>query len=590
DAGSIRLDTARLRVQDGVTVSAQSNAGASGDAGDITVNAGERVTLRSGGQLSVETSSRGQAGDITINTPRLTVARNAAITATATRTAAPTSRGGSIFLNASTMDLSGRVGVFAETQGDAPAGRLRLQPFGADTELDITLRNAARVSASTTAIGDGGDLAIAAPERVRIQGDGSIAVETTGAGDAGDLSIQTGRLDVFGDVTLSALSGAEATGSGGNLDILADGVTIASGAEVTVSSIGAIAGDLRIDANRLRLENGRVSASTVSGQGGDILLTDLSRAQLVDSAILASAETGAAGRLRLTATDEVALSNSRLSVEALAGGRAGDLRLQAGSLTVDDSAITVSSPLGTAGNLAIAADTITLNNGEISAETGVNAGSGELSANVGLMVQDLLVLRDNSIIAAQANAGANGGNIRIDASEGFIVADGRSNIDIIASAQLAGDGGRIDISTLRLFGLQERPGLFDALRANDTNDISASSEFGISGTIIIDELGVDPVQRAAELPTDTSPPPLAQGCRGTAGSSRFVDTRRGGLPTQTADLASGNRLWEAVGEPPEPSGAEPSPQVIEAQGWRQTDQGQIILLAETTEASGGCYQ
>ena len=626
NAGTLSVDTARLTIRDGVTLSALTSAEATGNAGNLVLEAsdrlliqdanvtvssegagdagtlvvrGERLRLQDNGQilafttgsgtggsilvetevvslsgnslLSVESRGAGPAGNITLNTGRLRVAEAAQISATATEASTATERGGSVTLNASRMNLAGTVGIFSETGSSAPAGILRLGPSIGDGTLRLQLADGAEISASTRSSGNGGDLVLQAEEAIAIRGDGRLAAATESSGPAGDVRVETPRFSLSGNVSLSA----ETTGSGpgGNLAIAADDISITDGAEVTVSSLGAIAGNLDIVANRLTLEDGSISAST---------------------------ENGAAGQLRLLVTDEIALTNSRLSVEASRGGRAGDLQLQTDTLTVDDSAITVSSPEGQAGNVGITANFITLDNGEISAETGRNSGSGDASANVILDGLNLLFMQNGSVIAAQANAGANGGNIRIDASDGFIVANEGSNNDIIASARLDGEGGRIDIAAVRLFGLEERPGLFNDLRQNTTNDISASSEFGISGTIIIDELGIDPVQGTTELPTDTAPPPLAQGCQGTASSSRFIDTRRGGLPPQAADLASGDRLWESVGFSQNQGGGEEAqnietldleetaPAIIEMQNWQYNDNGQIVLVAESSDGIETC--
>jgi len=567
DAGTLIVQGDRLRVQDNGNILALTTGRGAG--GNIVVETETAVTLNGNSLLSVETQGEGPAGNITLNTGRLSVAEAAQISATATEASTTTERGGSVTLNASRMNLSGTVGIFSETASDSPAGTLRLGPSIGDDTLQVDLANGAEISASTRSSGNGGDLVLQAEEAIAIRGNGRLAAATESSGMAGDVRVETQRFSLEGDVSLSA----ETTGSGtgGSLEIVADEVTIADGAEVTVSSIEAIAGNLSLVADQLTLDNGVISAST---------------------------QTGTAGQLGVLVTDDIALSNSRISVEAnQVNGRAGNLRLRARTLSVVDSMVTVSSPDGQAGNVDITADLIILDDGEVSAETGINSGSQDASANILLEVSDLLFMRNGSIISAQANDGANGGNIRIDAQEGFIVADELSNNDIIASALLDGTGGRIDIEVLRLFGLEARPGLFESLRENNTNDISASSEFGISGDIIIDELRLDPVQRAAELPSAPSSPRLAQGCRGTASSSRFVDTRRGGLPPQVTDLARGDRLWEAIGFSPNPGIREPeSPdleattsQILEVDGWQHNDEGQIVLMASSSISIKICH-
>jgi hypothetical protein len=125
--------------------------------------------------LSVETSNAGKAGSIIINTPTLTLSDTARITATATNTATNTEGGGSITLNASTMHLAGIVGVFAETQGQTPAGTLTLKPYENQSNLNITLAPNSQVSASTSGSGKGGDLILSAPQAITIAGQGTLS-------------------------------------------------------------------------------------------------------------------------------------------------------------------------------------------------------------------------------------------------------------------------------------------------------------------------------------------------------------------------------------------------------------------------------
>jgi large exoprotein involved in heme utilization and adhesion len=172
NAGNIILDTSTLTIARGAQLFALTEG--SGNSGTIEVNASTAVNLGIGVDdfspvLSVETSNAGQAGSIIINTPSLTLSDTARITATATSTATNTEGGGSITLNASTMDLAGVVGVFAETQGQTPAGTLTLQPYENQSTLNLTLAPESQVSASTSGSGKGGNLIVQAPEAITIQ-------------------------------------------------------------------------------------------------------------------------------------------------------------------------------------------------------------------------------------------------------------------------------------------------------------------------------------------------------------------------------------------------------------------------------------
>jgi hypothetical protein len=80
------------------------------------------------------------------------------------------------------MYLAGVVGVFAETQGQTPAGTLTLKPYQNQSTLNITLAPKSQVSASTSGSGKGGDLILSAPQAITIAGQGRLAVESESTG------------------------------------------------------------------------------------------------------------------------------------------------------------------------------------------------------------------------------------------------------------------------------------------------------------------------------------------------------------------------------------------------------------------------
>jgi large exoprotein involved in heme utilization and adhesion len=139
------------------------------------------------------------------------------------------------------MDLAGVVGVFAETQGQTPAGTLTLKPYQNQSTLNLTLAPQSLVSASTTGSGKGGNLIVQAPEAITIQGPGELAVQTTGDGAAGDLRIDTQRLTIADGATISAsTSSSNPAGIGGNITINAtESFNLTNQARLLAQSTGA---------------------------------------------------------------------------------------------------------------------------------------------------------------------------------------------------------------------------------------------------------------------------------------------------------------------------------------------------------------
>ncbi|MBE9170221.1 S-layer family protein, partial [Pleurocapsales cyanobacterium LEGE 06147] len=286
--------------------------------------------------------------------------------------------------------------------------------------------------------------------------------------------------------------------------------------------------------------------------------------------------TGDAGNININASDSVLLTGEGSGLFAQASrtaqGKGGNLTVQTGSLSLSDRA-------------------------QISAATGFGEGG-----NITLKAKDNLTLRNNSSISARAFGDADGGNIDIDA--GFVIAfpsqapnDGN---DIVASAD-RGDGGKIDINTQQIFGLQERR----AIPGNGTNDIDASSEFGLSGEVVITNLVDDVNQGVVELPDNVVEPEAvtAQACpaaeRVAKGESTFTITGRGGLPALATDPLTSDQIriggddteqsskksprgLVTVTEQPNPPSSE---DIVPARGMIVNEKGEIVLTDYPTPNS-----
>ncbi|MDZ8134181.1 MAG: S-layer family protein [Nostoc sp. DedQUE04] len=470
-AGDITLNTPTLTVANDGKISATTEG--SGDGGTITINAPNQVNLGIGVQdftpiLSVETSGAGKAGDIIVNTPSLTVSDTARITATATKTATNTQGGGSITLNASKINLAGTVGVLAETQGETPAGTLKLNPYQNQPDLDITLFPNSIISASTSASGKGGDLILAAPETINIAGQGKLTVESTGTGEAGNIQITTQNLNINDGVKISASNNN--IGKGGNI---------------------------QVNANNLRANNGAQFSTATSGnaQAGNINLEICDQIALdgTDTGLFANTEKGSignGGNINLITNDFFLTNGGRVSTSSEGEGKAGDIKIDSSSIKLD-------------------------NQGFIAAAS--NSGDG---GNINLTVNDILLLRGGSGIsttAGTAQLGGNGGNINIYSK--YIIAIPEGNSDITANA-FTGTGGNVEIKSQGIFGIEARP------KPTEKSDITASSEQGIAGAININALDTSSIQNSfTELPPviDTNAL-IANSCisRGTSGKKTLL--------------------------------------------------------------------
>jgi large exoprotein involved in heme utilization and adhesion len=454
------------------------------------------------------------------------------------------------------VELSGSGGLSLAATGSGSAGNLTINT------RNLMVRDGAGISAETNS-GEGRDIRLQGLNTLQVS-NGSISASTRD-GQAGNLSI---------NVNENPAESVELSGSGG-LSLAATGT--------------GSAGNLTINARALMVRDGaQISAATQSGEGGNISLEGLNTLQVNNSLISASTRSGRAGNLSVNAANSVQLNGAGgLSVEATEGGTAGNLTIATGQLTIQNGAqATVSSPQGEAGNLTVQANSLFLNRGRLTAETGAGG------ANINLQVSDLFIMRNESLISANALGTASGGNININT--GFLIAlppQGPEGSDIIANA-FQGNGGRVNLAAQGIFGIEFRQS------RTPMNDITASSEFGSAGIVAISTPNVDPSQGLTSLPTNVVDPSglIDRRCEAASGSgtSQFTITGRGGLPSNPNEILGEEGLLEDLGtsvvvrnrEPgarqaaaPTSVGTPPNP-LVEAQGWIIGPDGNVILTAE----------
>jgi large exoprotein involved in heme utilization and adhesion len=266
NGGNIDITARSLSVLNNAQLSASTLG--EGNAGNITARA-DTVNVNSGGQLLTTTFSSGNAGNITVNTPNL--------------------------------QLSGATsGLFTGTTSAGDAGNLTIQPRGNGQSVRVSLQDGARISASTSNSGRGGELTIAAPESITLTGNGvAIAAGTGGSGVGGNLNLRTGTLNIQNqaEVTVSS-SGtgsagslfveadrilldnqgsirADTTGGGGNINLRSPLILLRNGSSITTNATGANipGGNIAIDTQFLVAvpnEDSNISANSEDFRGGNV--------------------------------------------------------------------------------------------------------------------------------------------------------------------------------------------------------------------------------------------------------------------------------------------------------------------------------
>ncbi|MEB3210591.1 MAG: filamentous hemagglutinin N-terminal domain-containing protein, partial [Leptolyngbyaceae bacterium] len=540
-----------------ITASAGGRAGNTGSItlttvnGDLSVNAVRSIAI----------GSTGNAGDITLaaTNGNLSVLVDAlSVSASFNGTGG---NGGNIALSSTQGDLVARgaiqslaVVLGTGTSGNGGAVTLTSANGNLITQGDVS---SVTYSANGNA-GNAGAITLSAPQ-ASILGNGnnlnSLAAAPLGtAGNGNDITL-TARNQISNVNLLTTSSSAQAgtvlVQGRGDLTVANTNILTSQQVQVTVPAVGPVtlplattgqSGDVTVtSAGNLTLLNSAIESDTrTNTSAGTVSLTTPGLLQLNNSTVVSgTSSAGQAGNIDVSAPQLTLTGGSRLAATTALGstGQGGNITVRASTVNLQDgSAIAVDS-LGTGdgGNIDIRSDRLTLaNQSSLTAETASAQGG-----NIALTTRDILLMRNNSLISTTAGtalAGGNGGNITINTSNGFVVAVLSENSDIRANA-FTGNGGNINITAQGILGLQFQP-------TNTPNsDITASSQFGLSGTVTLETPDLDPSSGTIELPADLTDASnqVAAEC-GTGDDSRFVATGRGGVPPTPEDPIS-SPIW-----------------------------------------------
>jgi filamentous hemagglutinin family protein len=618
--GSVRINARNLSLVQGSKILAGiSGIGATTvQSGDIDINASETVDLDSSTISNdvANPTSKGRSGSINIMTGSLRLTNGARLTTILQGQGSAGSLNiesrNKIVLDGSSS--SGVTGIFGEmfSLGIGTVGDINV------TTPSLLLTNGARIANNLRGRGNTGTVNIRASETVFLDGialNGGATgifgeVNSNGVGNGSTINITTASLTATNGAQIGVSTRSQQGGNAGDVNIQANNQVLFEGTSNNGRSAGIFSqvirgaigngGNINVNAEALAINNGALFDATTSGRGkGGNIILNANTIQLLKGGQVVAISQGSshAGQIAINAKNSVTLVGTDSTyTERLATGRVtnvnaasglytstsqastgdgGSLQITTGQLTIADNAqINVSSlGSGDAGNLKISADMLSLDTkGNIRAD--VQSGS---EGNIAIATNTLL-MRRGSQITTNAGINANGGNITINAP--IIV--GLEDSDIIANA-IKGRGGNIDITTQGIFGLTFRNQL------TPENDITASSEFGVNGTVDINNFGVDPSSGLVELPVNLvdSSQQIATGCSNNTGSS-FVVTGRGGIPQNPSQDVRSDRTWSDIrdisayrknnsvtAQIPE------SPEtIVQATSWYRNAQGKIELVAD----------
>lgn len=536
--GNIRLQGLQSLTVQNSLISAETQ---SGTAGSVLVNAAQSVQLSGtlsdgtpGGLLAAATLG-GTAGSVQITTPQLTVTDGARAAVSSTGGAGTA---GNLDVVASDVLLSNNASLEAETD-QGSGGNIRLQ----NLQL-LTVQNSL-ISASTRG-GTAGSVSVNAAQAIQLSGGGGLRAEATAGGNAGNMQLVTSQLTIA-DGAGVAVSSQQGAGTAGNLDVLANGVVLNNNAFIRAETDQGSGGNIRLP-NLQFLQvwnNSQISASTVGGQGGSLTVN---AAQFVDLAggggLLAQATgsgRGTAGTLTLTTGELTVRDRAQISTSTSGQGDAGRIGITATNFSLNSGGrvASLSTSTGNAGSISIdVRDRLRTHAGTISAAS--ERGGGGL---ITISARDIR-LTGSSLISSSVFNGAGGGGSIFFNSDVFIALE---DSDILANAEF-GEGGAIRIDSPAFVAdifanVGRNPGRnFNRFRGNGRVDISASSQFGVSGIVAVPDFSFLQNSLSSLASNFVSADQIVAGsciARRNVEQGSFTVTGVGGLPRTPYDTIAG---------------------------------------------------
>lgn len=445
-SGNIQIRaTEALRIEDNSLVNNVIFAGATGNSGNIDIEAGTLTAQQS--QISASTIGSGNAGDINIR-----VTEN-------------------IFLdNANVFSLGSR-GVTAN------AGDINIET------TNLSLVNGAQISASTFGVGATGNVVINASDRVSLDGYPSAIFSSifgTSPTPGGNIEITAREFSLTNSAKLD--TSVNGQGEGGDVIINAqDGVVIdgieqgrpGSSIFSTIEEVSSgTAGDIRINAGFLALTNGGNIQSLVRGQGdaGDILIQARDYVVL-DGFGLQSTTTTPQGQVFNIVTSAI---SSGVTNDEGASGNGGNITIQAEDYIAlsnnarIESSIDSATAIGNAGNITLESSSFSMDDARIDTTTVAQGNAGEITINA----RDRASMNNESLLLSSTSGRGNAGNISINV-EGTVALNNDSVIFSTVERNGEGSAGHISVNSNLL------------LVTNGSQFITATLGKGDAGNVLI---------------------------------------------------------------------------------------------------------
>jgi filamentous hemagglutinin family protein len=545
NGGDIQVNGSAINLSGFATINTLSFLG-EGSAGSITLNATQQITAVDSFLNTDTVGGIGQGGNILLRAPTIQV--NGGVLSTSTSGTGPAGNilmeGQQIGLGPSPSAEAQGVDLFAVTAGLGQGGTITLRGLDGSSHADnVTISGTSRLHTLSASEGAAGDITINS-NRFTLTDHSTLNADTFGSGAAGTITITSMESATISgvDTAVSSSSDFGATGNAGHITLTAPVVTIENGGLVSTSTTASgIAGTISVHANTFQLlSGGHITSSSMrgdsaeqpAGNAGNVTIEGLAspgQSVLIDgsgSGVFTNTEgIGTGGNIFVNA-NSVTLQNGGMLSVATSGTQAsatgGTITVNAGQVQLTSGALITASTTGTGagGSIAITAGSAFASSGSTVSSSATQATGGDINISAG----QLVTLDNGSVITASSNGEGNAGNIEINAGQQYTSTNSSvttkaekasgGNITVLATglvhltnseinASVEGStttvGGNILVDPVYVIlensqilaqATQGQGGNINifytgALLADPSTVISASSQFGQSGTVTI---------------------------------------------------------------------------------------------------------
>lgn len=577
-SGDITLEANSILMKDLSNLETTTSSTSGG--GNIKVTTAQNLEMENFGRIATGSEgAAGNAGHIELSsTQGNMLLYSPFITSQATQFAEPGSTNsslgsgntGNIVLNAPNGDILLGQGGSVFNAADTPTGSLGKIEI---TAKNLTLREASLIEGDNLTPQLPGNLTITLSERLSLEGNSLIATTVWRSAPAADLTVTAPQIHIAGGSILTTET--HRSGQAGRLTLFTDNLQLATG------------GQLRSGSSTIAFPDPN-SPIEPTGAGGTITVqspTGPSQSIVIDgvgSGIFTDTQgTGPGGSMNLSA-QTVTIQNG-------------------GALSASTSGPT---PTATGGNVSVSANkSVTLNNGGSITANSTGAGNaGNITINSGAQF-----LSQNGTLSTAASH-ASGGNITVQATDSIRLVNSQLSTSVQGGPNTSGGNILLDPAVVTIQNsqvtaqaVQGAGGNINIIAgtflADQTSLVSASSQFGLSGTVNIQSPVSSLSNTLATLPQRPllAQQLLTQRCAAQAQGqlSSLVVSGRDTLPGEPGGWLMSPLAWMAEDVPPPQARLATrhsfgsSSQSAEQAG-KLSDQQTSSLLRDLLEGGTGC--